>query len=77
MDNEEIIPTLEDLKNPDASPDISAEITDVEENHLDYKKKLNKKVSEYTEEEKQKYNKLAQKKKRVKEKQRKKPTKKK
>ena len=35
--------TLEDLKNPQASQDISAEITDVEEeNHLQYKKKLNK-----------------------------------
>ena len=65
----ELIPTLEDLKNPEASEIITGEITDVEEeNHLDYKKKLNKKVSEFTEEEKQKYNKLAQKKKRVKEK---------
>ena len=67
MDNEEI--TLEDLKNPEATEIISSEITDVEpENHLDYKKRLNKKVSDFTEEEKQKYNKLAQKKKRVKEK---------
>jgi len=50
----DLIPTLEDLKNPQASQDISAEITDVEEeNHLQYKKKLNKKVSEFTEEEKQ------------------------
>jgi len=65
----DLIPTLEDLKNPQASQDISAEITDVEEeNHLQYKKKLNKKVSEFTEEEKQIYNKLAQKKKKVKEK---------
>ena len=64
----ELISTLEDLKNPEASEIITGEITDVEENHLDYKKKLNKKVSEFTEEEKQKYNKLAQKKKRVKEK---------
>ena len=68
MDNEQII-TLDELKNPEATEMISAEITDVEpENHLDYKKRLNKKVSEFTEEEKQKYNKLAQKNKRVKEK---------
>ncbi len=69
----DLIPTLEDLKNPQASQDISAEITDVEEeNHLQYKKKLNKKVSEFTEEEKQIYNKLAQKKKEKKKKMKKK-----
>lgn len=66
MDNEQII-TLDELKNPEATETISAEITDVEpESHLDYKKRLNKKVSEFTEEEKQMYNKLAQKNKRVK-----------
>ncbi len=66
MDIEEIIPTIQDLKNPNAIENNIS--TDIEETHLDYKKRLNKKVSEFTEEEKQHYNKLAQKNKRVKEK---------
>jgi len=69
MDNEEIIPTIEELKNPNAiENNISTEHDNPEESHLDYKKRLNKKVSEFTEEEKAHYNKLAQKNKRVKEK---------
>jgi len=70
MDNEEIIPTIEELKNPNAvENNISTDpSTDPEETHLDYKKRLNKKVSEFTDEEKSHYNKLAQKNKRVKEK---------
>ena len=60
--NEEI--TLDSLKNNDNKPlelEIE-EINDEEETHLSYKKKLNKKVSEFTSEEKAQYNKLAQKK---------------
>jgi len=67
--SEEII-TLDSLKNPDNN-NISLEIEECgalekEETHLDYKKKLNKKVSEFTEEEKKHYNLLAQKKNRKK-----------
>jgi len=50
MDNEEIIPTIEELKNPNAVENNIS--TDPEETHLDYKKRLNKKVSEFTDEEK-------------------------
>jgi len=67
--SEEII-TLDSLKNPDSN-NISLEIEECgalekEETNLDYKKKLNKKVSEFTEEEKKHYNLLAQKKNRKK-----------
>jgi len=67
MDIEEIIPTIEELKNPNAVENNN-EMHEIEETHLDYKKRLNKKVSEFTDEEKAHYNKLAQKNKRVKEK---------
>jgi len=64
---EEIIPTIEELKNPNAvNNNVDNRTDEDEESHLDYKKKLNKKVSEFTEEEKAHYNKLAQKKKRIK-----------
>jgi len=64
---EEIIPTIEELKNPNAvNNNVDNRADEDEESHLDYKKKLNKKVSEFTEEEKAHYNKLAQKKKRIK-----------
>ena len=72
MSNENEDLSLESLKNPDNINNISLGIADVleeeEETHLEYKKKLNKKVSEFTDEEKQKYNKLAQKNKRKNEK---------
>ena len=64
--------TLDSLKNPDniEEKSVSFEINDenVEETHLEYKKRLNKKVSEFTDEEKAHYNKLAQKNKRKNEK---------
>tara|TARA_R110002012_G_scaffold10277_3_gene47401 strand:- start:2980 stop:3690 length:711 start_codon:yes stop_codon:yes gene_type:complete len=64
--------TLESLKNPDnlQEKSISHEINDdnVEETHLEYKKRLNKKVSEFSDEEKKIYNNLAQKNKRKNEK---------
>jgi len=70
MSEEEII-SLDSLKNPECQ-NINSEIQDVpeehEETHLAYKKKLNKKVSDFTDEEKTKYNKLAQKHKRKNEK---------
>jgi len=69
MSEEEII-SLDSLKNPE-SQNINADIQDApeeEETHLEYKKKLNKKVSDFTDEEKTKYNKLAQKHKRKNEK---------
>ncbi len=70
MDIQEDIPTLDSLKNPN---NLSLEVEDVEtvedtpppvETHLEYKKRLNKKVSEFTEEEKKEYNRLSQNKKR-------------
>ena len=70
--NEEII-NLEELKNPN-NKNVSFEIdengTDIEDKDIDemspieYKKFLKKKVSQFTEEEKAHYNKLAQKQKR-------------
>jgi len=64
--------TLDSLKNPDnqknVSFDIDENIIPQEETHLEYKKRLNKKVSEFTDEEKAHYNKLAQKNKRKNEK---------
>jgi hypothetical protein len=56
--------TLESLKNPDNKSvsfnvEDNVEISEDEMTHLDYKKKLNKKVSEFTDEEKSIYNKLA------------------
>jgi len=73
-DREEII-DLDDLKNPDAVKSVSFEINedasctdeDIDINEMtsiEYKKFLKKKVSQFTEEEKAHYNKLAQKKKR-------------
>jgi len=53
--------TLESLKNPE-NKSISYEVENVhesEETHLEYKKRLNKKVSDFTDEEKTHYNKLA------------------
>jgi hypothetical protein len=57
--------TLESLKNPDNKSvsfnvEDNVEISEDEMTHLDYKKKLNKKVSEFTDEEKSIYNKLAE-----------------
>jgi len=49
--------SIEDLKNPE-NINLNMNIQD-EETHLDYKKKLNKKVSEFTDDEKAHYNKLA------------------
>ncbi len=64
--------SLESLKNPENTEDksVSFEINDeiIDETHLDYKKRLNKKVSEFSDEEKAHYNKLAQKNKRKNEK---------
>ncbi len=63
MSEEEI--TLDSLKNPE---NIKLELSieeiqdEKEESHLEYKKRLNKKVSDFTLEEKAHYNKLAQKK---------------
>ena len=57
MSEEEII-TLDSLKNTEKNVSFAVE-EEVEETHLDYKKRLNKKVSEFTEEEKSHYNKLA------------------
>lgn len=50
--------SLDDLKNPE-NTNLNINIQDEEETHLEYKKRLNKKVSEFTEEEKAHYNKLA------------------
>ena len=65
-DTQEI--SLDSLKNPDNVEDnpVSFSIEDIEkeETHLEYKKRLNKKVSEFTPEEKTKYNSLAGKNKR-------------
>ena len=61
------VPTLDSLKNPN---NISLELEDAPpvekpvETHLEYKKRLNKKVSEFTEDEKKEYNRLSQSKKR-------------
>ena len=64
--------SLESLKNPENTEDksVTFEINDeiIEETHLEYKKRLNKKVSEFSDEEKAHYNKLAQKNKRKNEK---------
>ena len=71
MDNIEEAPeeiTLESLKNESNNNNIelvlSEEGTSPKETHLEYKKRLNKKVSEFTEEEKSEYNKLVQRKRR-------------
>lgn len=60
MSEEEII-SLDSLKNPENINDkkVSFEIEETEETHLEYKKRLNKKVSEFTDDEKSHYNKLA------------------
>jgi len=60
MSEEEII-TLDSLKNTEKNVSfaVEEEVNEAEETHLDYKKRLNKKVSEFTEEEKSHYNKLA------------------
>jgi len=60
MSQEEII-TLDSLKNSEnADNNVSFEVEEVkEETHLEYKKRLNKRVSEFTDEEKSHYNKLA------------------
>ena len=50
--------SIEDLKNPE-NINLNMNIQEEEETHLDYKKKLNKKVSEFTDDEKAYYNKLA------------------
>ena len=65
--------SLESLKNPENTEEKSVsfqidELHEVEETHLEYKKRLNKKVSEFSDEEKAHYNKLAQKNKRKNEK---------
>jgi hypothetical protein len=52
--------SLESLKNPEKSVHFEVEeVHEDEETHLEYKKRLNKKVSEFSDEEKQHYNKLA------------------
>lgn len=52
--------TLDSLKNPEKSVSFEVEeVQEVEETHLEYKKRLNKKVSDFTDEEKAHYNKLA------------------
>jgi len=52
--------SLESLKNPEKSVHFEVEeVEEVEETHLEYKKRLNKKVSEFSDEEKAHYNKLA------------------
>jgi len=50
--------SIEDLKNPE-NINLNMNIQDEEETHLDYKRRLNKKVSEFTDDEKAHYNKLA------------------
>ena len=69
MDNIEEKPediTLESLKNENNNNNLELvlEETPQEETHLEYKKRLNKKVSQFTEEEKAEYNKLVQRKRR-------------
>jgi len=69
MDNiSEQVPTLEDLKNP-AHLNLNVEevVEDEAMSHTEYKKKLGKKISEMSEDEKCKYNALSQKCKREKE----------
>jgi len=61
MSEEEII-TLDSLKNTDKNVTFNVQddtVLNDEETHLEYKKRLNKKVSEFTDEEKSIYNKLA------------------
>jgi hypothetical protein len=62
----EEVPTLEDLKNP-AHLNVEEVVEDESMSHTEYKKKLGKKISEMSEEEKCKYNALSQKCKREKE----------
>ena len=62
---EDKIPSLEELKNPEH---LEEDLEDIEMTASEYKKSLKKKVSEFTEEEKAKYNALSQKKKRKKDK---------
>ena len=71
MDNieapEEI--TLDSLKNESNNNNIELVLEnnndeEIKETHLEYKKRLNKRVSEFTEEEKSEYNKLVQRKRR-------------
>ena len=62
--SEEII-TLDSLKNTEnIEKNVSFEVEEEAETHLEYKKRLNKRVSEFTDEEKSTYNKLAGKSKR-------------
>ncbi len=61
--------TLESLKNESNNNNIELVLEnnndeEIKETHLEYKKRLNKKVSEFTEEEKSEYNKLVQRKRR-------------
>ena len=60
---EDKIPSLEELKNPDH---LEEDLEDIEMTASEYKKSLGKKVSQFTEEEKAKYNALSQKKKKKK-----------
>ena len=62
---EDKIPSLEELKNPEH---LEEDLEDIEMTASEYKKSLGKKVSQFTEEEKAKYNALSQKKKRKKDK---------
>ena len=62
---EDKIPSLEELKNQDH---LEEDLEDIEMTSSEYKKSLGKKVSQFTEEEKAKYNALSQKKKRKKDK---------
>jgi len=64
---EDKIPTLEDLQNPENVEKVE-EVKETEMTASEYKKSLNKKVSEMSEEERSHYNALAQKKKRKKDK---------
>jgi len=67
---EDKIPTLEELKNPEHVDKVDVETCDesTDITASQYKKSLGKKVSEMSEEERNKYNALAQKKKRKKDK---------
>lgn len=63
------IPSLEELKNPAHVEEVIQDELPSHDNitHTEYKKQLGKKISEMSEEEKQKYNALSQKQKREKE----------
>ena len=65
---ENVIPTLEDLKNKEHIEEIVMDEVSEEMTASEYKKSIGKKVSQMNEEERKKYNALSQKKKREKDK---------